>query len=213
MALDVYDDYEQGERVRKWLTANWASIAVGIALGLAVIFGWQWWKSHRAGLELEAAEQYQLAQQAAAAGKDAQADAATAVLMRDFAGNIYATLAVSDRAAREAKAGRLQQAAVSLQWATAHAPDPALQGLMLLRLARVQIALDQPAAALQTLGRIDRRDYRSQTAMLEGDAQLALGNVKAARSAYQEALAGLKPDAPLRGLLRLKLDNLAIAGK
>ena len=54
MALDVYDDYEQGERVRQWLANNWASIALGIALGLALILGWQWWKSHRAGLDMEA---------------------------------------------------------------------------------------------------------------------------------------------------------------
>jgi len=42
---------------------------------------------------------------------------------------------------------------------------------------------------------------------------LALGNQAAARAAYEQALADTKPDAPQRGLLKLKLDNLAIAGK
>ena len=41
MAFDVYDDYEQGERVQQWLRKNGVSIAVGIGLGLALIFGWQ----------------------------------------------------------------------------------------------------------------------------------------------------------------------------
>ncbi|EQD69994.1 hypothetical protein B1B_05228 [mine drainage metagenome] len=213
MALDVYDDYEQGERVRQWLANNWASIALGIAFGLALIFGWQWWKSHRAGLDMEAAQQYDLVTAAIAKGDTTQADAATAVLTRDFPGNVYATLAMSLKAAREVKAGDYKAAASSLQWAAAHSPDKPLQGLMLVRLARVQLALQQPAAALATLQKVDAHDYRSEVAMLQGDAHLAQGNQAAARSAYEQALADMKPDAPQRGLLQLKLDNLAIAGK
>ena len=213
MALDVYDDYEQGERVRKWLADNWASIAIGIALGLASIFGWQWWKAHRAGLDLAAAEQYQLFTSANQAGNAVRADAATAVLTRDFPHNIYATLAVSLKAAREAKAGDYKSAAADLQWAAAHAPDAALKGLMQLRLARVQMAMQQPRDALATLAAIDPHDYRAEAAIARGDAQLMLGNQAAARVAYDQALADLKPDAPQRGLLKLKLDNLAIAGK
>lgn len=213
MALDVYDDYEQGERVRQWLANNWASIALGIALGLGLIFGWQWWKSHRAGLDMEAAQQYDLVTAAIAKGDTTQADAATAVLTRDFPGNVYATLAMSLKAAREVKAGDYKAAASSLQWAAAHSPDMPLQGLMLVRLARVQLALRQPAAALATMQKVDAHDYRSEVAMLQGDAHLAQGNQAAARSAYEQALADMKPDAPQRGLLQLKLDNLAIAGK
>ena len=213
MALDVYDDYEQGERVRQWLARNWASIALGIAIGLALIFGWQWWKSHRARLDMEAAQQYDLVTSAIARDDVTQADAATAVLVRDFPGNVYAMLAMSLKAAREAKAGNYQAAASSLQWAAAHSPDRPLQGLMLVRLARVQLALKQPAAALATLHQVDARDYRSEVATLQGDAYLAQGNLSAARTAYQQALADMKPDAPQRGLLQLKLDNLAIAGK
>lgn len=213
MALDVYDDYEQGERVRKWLAANWMSIAVGIALGLALIFGWQWWKAHRAGLDMQAAEQYQIASVAYSAGDRTKADAATAVLMKDFSGNVYATLAVSLKAGRQAQANDWKGAAASLQWAAQHAPDAALAGLMRLRLARVQLQLGQPAAALQTLAQINAHDYRVETATLRGDALLAQGQQASARSAYEQALAAMKADAPGRSLLQLKLDNLALAGK
>ena len=134
-------------------------------------------------------------------------------LTRDFPRNIYATLAMSLKAAREAKAGDYKPAAADLQWAAAHAPDAALQGLMQLRLARVQMAMQQPRAALATLAAIDPHDYRAEAAIARGDAQLMLGNQAAARAAYDQALADLKPDSSQRGLLKLKLDNLAIAGK
>lgn len=213
MALDVYDDYEQGELVRKWLAENWTSIAMGIALGLALIFGWQWWKAHRAGLNLAAAEQYELFTTANSAGDKTRADAAAAVLARDFPSNIYATLAMSLKASSEAKAKDYKGAAASLQWAVAHAPDAALKGLMQLRLARVQLALGQPRDALATVAAMDPRDFSAEAADVRGDAELALGNQAAARAAYEQALADTKPDAPQRGLLKLKLDNLAIAGK
>lgn len=213
MALDVYDDYEQGERVRQWLADNWASLALGIALGLAVIFGWQWWKAHRAGLDMEAAQQYDLVTTALAVGNSGQADAATDVLTKDFPDSVYATLAMSLKAEREAKTGKYKDAEAALDWAATHAPDRALQGLMLIRQARVQLALGEPKQALATAQKVDPQDYRAEVATLEGDAQLALGDQAAARSAYDQALAAMKPDAPQRGLLKLKLDNLAIAGK
>ena len=37
------DEYEQSERVRGWLRQNGSSLITGIALGLACVFGWQWW--------------------------------------------------------------------------------------------------------------------------------------------------------------------------
>jgi len=39
MAFDVLDEHEQGELVQKWLRENAMSIAIGIALGLILIFG------------------------------------------------------------------------------------------------------------------------------------------------------------------------------
>ena len=84
---------------------------------------------------------------------------------------------------------------------------------MQLRLARVQLALGQPRDALATVAAMDPRDFSAEAADVRGDAELALGNQAAARAAYEQALSDIKPDAPQRGLLKLKLDNLAIAGK
>ena len=51
MEFEAYDDYEQNERVVKWLRENGLSIGVGIVIGLVGIFGWQQWRSHQASAQ------------------------------------------------------------------------------------------------------------------------------------------------------------------
>ena len=62
MAFDAYDDYEQSERVQKWLRQNGVSIAVGVAVGLVAIFGWQQWRGHQANYQTQASALYQQVQ-------------------------------------------------------------------------------------------------------------------------------------------------------
>ena len=51
MAIDeLLDEHEQGERVRAWLRENALGIIGGIALGLGLIYGWQWWQRQQEGL-------------------------------------------------------------------------------------------------------------------------------------------------------------------
>ena len=38
------DEHEQGELVQKWLRQNGSSLITGIAMGLALVFAWQWWQ-------------------------------------------------------------------------------------------------------------------------------------------------------------------------
>ena len=49
MAIDdLLDEHEQSEHVRTWLRDNGAGLIGGIALGLALIGGWQWWQKQQA---------------------------------------------------------------------------------------------------------------------------------------------------------------------
>ena len=45
MAIDdLLDEHEQSEKVRSWLQKNAFSLIGGVALGLGLIGGWQWWQ-------------------------------------------------------------------------------------------------------------------------------------------------------------------------
>ncbi|NII10941.1 tetratricopeptide repeat protein [Oleiagrimonas sp. C23AA] len=213
MAFEEYDDYEQSERVQQWLRKNGVSILVGIVLGLVLIFGWQQWKGHRATHRAEAAEQYQALQQAIAAKNDKVAANIVTKLHDDYSGTAYAALGSSVMARYQADNGKLDQARTSLTWAHDHAENDVLKGLMALRLARVDLAAGKAQDALDTLQTLDKKDFAGLAEELRGDALVKLGRVDEARQAYQASLSALNEDAPQRGSVKVKLENLATAGK
>lgn len=213
MAFEEYDKYEQSELVQKWLRENGVSIIVGIAIGLVGIFGWQQWRNHQARNEGEASQLYQQVQIAQASGKPDVATRLTDQLMKDYAKSPYAIFAVSNRARQQVQAKQLDKAEASLEWAEAHAADPELKSLTLLRIAQVEVARDNGKAALATLDRIPADAYKGLAQELRGDVLVKLGRSDEARKAYQTALSTLSGEAPQRGALQMKLDDLAVAGK
>jgi predicted negative regulator of RcsB-dependent stress response len=213
MAFDAYDDYEQSERVQKWLRQNGASIVIGVAIGLIAIFGWQQWRNHKAGHQAAGAQLYQTMQNAQQAGRTDLADQLTDQLIKDYADTAYAAFAASDRALRQLQAGQPDKAHESLDWARKHADEPALKGLLQLRTAQVELAQGKGDQALATLDGIPSGDYRSLAQELRGDVLVKLGRPDDARKAYEAAMAALGVDAPQRGALQMKIDDLAIAGK
>lgn len=211
MAFEVLDEYEQGEVVRKWLRENAVSMVVGVVLGLALIFGWQQWKAHKARALAEAASQY--AAYVAAIDADRGEDATTiAEALRDqYADSPSAVLAALREADRASADDDLDGAASWLQWAAKHAGNEELEALANLNLARVRLAQDQPDAALALLGALPRDSYQIAADELRGDALAAKGDRDAARTAYDSALANLDPQAPTRGILQMKRDEQATA--
>src|SRR6185437_6145101 len=190
MAFDAYDDYEQSERVQKWLRENGLSIAVGIAIGLVGIFGLQQWRKHQANNEAAAATLYQQAQVALASGKPTAATAFVDELMKDYAKSPYALFAVSDRAKQQVQDKQLDKAIASLQWAEGDGQ-----------------------AALATLEAMPAGQYTGLNQELRGDALVKLGRADDARKAYQAAMTALGEDAPQHAVLQMKIDDLAVAGK
>ncbi|TAL73048.1 MAG: tetratricopeptide repeat protein [Rhodanobacter sp.] len=214
MALDdAYDDYEQSERVQRWLRENGVSILVGIVIGLVGIFGLQQWRQHQANSEAAASVLYQQVQVTLASDKPAAATAFIEELKKDYAKSPYTLFALSDQARRQVQDQQLAKASASLEWAAGHANAPQLKALMQLRLARVQMANNDAKTALTTLGGIAVGQYAGLVQELRGDALVQLGRAPEARKAYEAAMAALGEDAPQHAVLQMKIDDLAVAGK
>jgi Uncharacterized protein conserved in bacteria len=213
MAFDVYDDYEQGERVQQWLRKNGVSIAVGIALGLVLIFGWQQWKAHRAGHEQTAANEYGALQAAVATNKTTESDVRTESLMKDYSDTAWAVFAAGERAQRNVLAGQFDKAAGDLEWAQAHAKDDTLKALVGLRVAQMKYAQGKPQDALTALDALQGKGFSASAQELRGDVLVKLGRQDDARKAYEAAIAAMGDSAPQRGVVQTKLDDLAVAGK
>jgi predicted negative regulator of RcsB-dependent stress response len=199
MAIDdLLDEHEQSERVRNWLKNNGAGLIGGIALGLAVIFGWQWWQKHQVQQAEQANVSYQSALDSIGTADLKKAQAEVGKLEN---GNAYANLAALRLAKAQVDAGQAEVAIATLRGIKA---DQTLQSLVDLRLARLLTDAGKGEEALKILG--DAADSASLEA--RGDALLATGKRDQARDTYLKALTGMDVAAPQRRLVELKLSDL-----
>lgn len=208
MAFEDYDEYEQGEQVRKWIKENGIAVVVGVVLALALIFGYRKWQTYNTNHQFQAASQFAVVQNAVQSDNKQAMSAALGDLQKRYANTPYAAFGSAAVAEYDVGKNDLKQSAQNLEWAVAHSKQPALKALFTLRLARVQLAQGQEQQALQALDGIPAGDYAAIAAELRGDAQLKLGKTDAARSAYEQAMAKLDKDAPERNEVQMKLDNL-----
>ena len=199
MAIDdLLDEHEQSERVRNWLKNNGAGLIGGIALGLAVIFGWQWWQKHQVQQAEQANVSYQSALDSIATADLKKAQAEVGKLEN---GNAYANLAALRLAKAQVDAGQVEAAIATLRGIKA---DQTLQALVDLRLAKLLTDTGKGEEALKILG--DAADSASLEA--RGDALLATGKRDQARDTYLKALTAMDVAAPQRRLVELKLSDL-----
>ena len=205
------DDLEQGELVREWLKANGAAIATGIGLGLAGLLGWQWWQNNTVQHQLDAATTFQSLQDAAEVDDSARVEQFAAELSDKFAKTSYATLALLRLAEEKVAQGDTDAAMKALTDGLDKAHSPALEALVRLRLARVQLAVGQAQEALDNLAKIPADDYAGLVAETRGDALLALGRSDDAVSAYRDAMTHLDTGALNRGIIQMKLADLGVA--
>jgi predicted negative regulator of RcsB-dependent stress response len=208
--MSELDELEQGERVRNWLRQNGSTIVTGIALGVAAIFGWQWWQGSQAEHRLTAATHYEALVEAAERGERDTVSALAVTLADGYADTPYAILAALRLAETQAMAGENEQALATLETASGKSPDPALNELLQLRSARIEIALGRHEQALARLVRVGDA-YAALAYELRGDAHLALGQASEALAAYEEALTRLDAAAPARPIVQMKHDDLAAA--
>lgn len=208
MAFEDYDEYEQGEQVRKWIRENGVAILVGVLLALVLIFGYRKWQTRTANHQVQAASQFAVVQNAVQGDNKQSMSAALGDLQKNYANTPYAAFGSAAVAGYQVSQDDLKAATQNLEWAVAHSDQPALKSLFTLRLARVLLAQGQAQQALKALGGVPDGDYAAIAAELRGDAQLKLGKADAARSAYQQAMAKFDKGAPERNEVQMKLDNL-----
>ena len=192
---ELLNEHEQGERVRSWLQNNALGLIGGIALGLGLIFGWNWWQNDQVRKRDATATQYeafakQLAENPDQAGKQ---------ITGKLAGTPYAAVAALELAKAQVDAGKEPAALATLQ--AAKTDDPMLAELIRQRTAKLLVATGKAEDAVRLLGK------PTQPGAFEvlGDAQLTLGRTTEAQASYKQALRTLEEGSPQRQVLELKL--------
>lgn len=206
--MDVYKtDEEQGEALKRWLRENGVSLASGIMLGLAVLFGVKSWTEY-GSRQSEAASN--LFVQFAGTATPQKLDEATKhydVLIKDFADSEYAVLASLQMARLQLDKGDHAAARAHLQWALDHAQTDGVRHSARLRLARLLLATGETDAAEKLIANINEPSHTALYEELRGDIARARGKLEDAHAAYERALAAMPESVPGRTLIEAKRDD------
>ena len=196
MAIDdLLDEHEQSERARTWLRNNAFGLVSGVALGLAAIFGWQWWQGQQVQGQYAASDRYAALQEQLRAGKVKEAQAAA----KELAGTPFEVTAALAIAKAQLDSGKRDDAIATLR--AAKDADSLLAPVVTQRLARLLIDAGKASEALPLVGDADEPAVQE----IRGDALFALGRLEEARKAYDKALVNLQVGTPQRLVVELKL--------
>ncbi|HEY4366739.1 MAG TPA: tetratricopeptide repeat protein [Steroidobacteraceae bacterium] len=207
MVEDYLSDREQEEALRSWWKENWRWIFGGVALGLALLAGWNYWQTYRDKRAADAAQMYS---QIETVLKDRNIDKAGTLLTgltADFDSSAYAQEARLLIAKADMDSGKFDDAAKLLREVSDKSKDKEMARVAELRLARVLVQQAKYDEAVKLLESQTSGAYASQAREIRGDALTAKGDKEGARAEYAAALAGGDTQID-RNLLELKLQEV-----
>jgi predicted negative regulator of RcsB-dependent stress response len=204
----LLSEREQWDVLKRWLRENGPAMVAGVAIAALGLGGWRWWQAHENNADLSAGATYVQMENAFATNNRTRAFVLLGELERGYPASPYADQAKLASAKAFVDDNELGRAADELRDVMDHSHDSILKLVARLRLARVQAAQHQPAAALATLGGANPGALAPRYAEARGDAYYAMGNKAAALVQYQLARA-TGGDAGDSGLLDLKISDLS----
>jgi predicted negative regulator of RcsB-dependent stress response len=211
MDAHLTDDEKLAE-VKKWWGENGGSIITGVVLGLAVLFGTKAWFAYQQRNAETASTIYTSLMSALESGNNQVVTERAAMLISDYTGTPYATLAALALAKTSIEAGELAAARSHLQWVLDNSDSGIKRDTARLRMARVMLAMGDLDAARALLDQATPGTaFDPLYNEVRGDIEVAAGNQAAASKAYRAALDATGADSPGRHLLQLKYDNTIAA--
>lgn len=202
---------QQIEAFKKWWKENGSSIITGLLLGLAILFGARSWFAYQERTAENASDIYTSLMSALNSGDNLAVTQKAGMLIADFSGTPYASLAAMAVARIKLEEDELEAARAQLQWALDNAGSDVIRETARLRLVRVLIAEGKYADAEAMINQAEASEaFEPLYRELRGDIHFARGDTASARAEYEHALAAMTPDMPERQLVQLKYDNAAM---
>ena len=202
---EYLSEEEQINRLAEWWGAYGTQVLLAVGVLIAGIVGWGYYTGERQQT-IEAGTALYAQYLDAAEAEEKQALARQ--IKREFPGSGVQTLVALAEAKEAVSAGDLVAAQTALTEARDTSPDALLGELASLRLAKVQYALGEAAAALVTLQSVRSAGYLSLAQEMTGDIHLAEGDTEQAYGAYLAAIDNREAGGS-RVLLEIKRDNAA----
>ncbi|SES67295.1 YfgM family protein [Thalassotalea agarivorans] len=204
--METYQTEEQQVEAIKKLWKEYGNVLIaGIVIGLGGFVGFNFYKDSKLAEQYATSDAFlQLVEQ-----EEGVDQAQTEAFVAEHGDSSYASLSALAAAKKAVEAEDWALAKTNLETAVAKAQSEGIKAIATVRLARVEIQLEQYDQALATLGAQFPESFVSIVEETKGDAYIKQGNTEQARVAYQAAL-----DASEQGMnaaLQMKLDDLAQA--
>ena len=185
---DYATDEQQVEALKKWWAENGKHLIAGVALGLGILFAWDWWGKHKDQQGMEASDVYISMTSAVKAGSLEQAKILKNQIHADYSATPHAPLASMALAKLQVENNALAPAAENLQWVIDNAKQDEVVEIATIRKARVLLATGDLEQSEKLLNTSFPAAYTSIVEELKGDLFSAKGDTEAARIAYDKAL-------------------------
>jgi len=205
-------DNEREEQLRRWWSDNWAWIIGGVALGLAILGGWQYWQRYKVQKAEQDEASYIAVVEALGNNNRDEAVRQAAELQKRNPGSPYADQ--SDLALARAAVERREfdEAARLLRGVADRSQDAELRLVAKTRLARVQVEQGKHDEALALLDVSQAGAFVALVHEIRGDALAAKGDSVQARTEYDAAIKASTPESGIdSAFVELKRDALGQA--
>ena len=199
---------EQDEKARKWFKENGLSLAIGIALGLGAIFGYNQYKAKIQVDAENASSLYNSVLQQISDSSIVDISEDIEALKTDYADSPYTVKAVMINAARLADTD-MESAIQEYKWAFDNAEELGVQHAARIRQAKLYIATDDLQSASDLASQQPYDNFASHYYEILGDVAVKQAQLDQAYEYYQQASEQLLPsDASYASVLGLKMAPL-----
>jgi len=205
--VDVYQTEEQQvEAIKGFWKENWVAVIGGLALGFSGFIGYNVYQDTQLANEVATSDAYQTIMESANKDGDLFSTSGNKFIAENKDSS-YASLTALALAKTAATHQDWPQVAKHLNTAIENTKNQGVKAIASIRLARVQIQLEQYKESLATLSVTLPESFKSAIEEARGDAYFKQGKAELARNAYQVALDVEGQEN--NGALKMKLNDLA----
>jgi len=207
--MDYETEEQQIEAIKNWWKENSSMVVTGLAVGVASIFGWQYYQTESAKHIEQASMLYEHVIINAENPSSINEQLASAnQLAADFKNTPYASLSALIIAKQHLAAGQIEKAQQQYRWVIENASQNELKFLAKIRLSRLLLSNNQFDQALALLNETYPESFKGMVLELKGDVLLTQGNKTAAKVAYVQAMSLSEGS---NRWLQLKIDDISDA--
>ena len=200
--IEISDsEEEQVDKLKKWWDSNGKQIIAGAVLGLAGIFGWNYYVDYQDSQALNARALY------LSYASDSANVGAYDKLIKEHSSSSYADQATLLMAKYLFEAENYSLALDALKPLMSR-ENSVIASTAALRSASLYLELGQHQEALAVLNMDNAYEFSGLFYNLAGDVYLDLGNNEEARNSYALAIENITDNSSLSQLIQIKLDDL-----